>query len=195
MSDACTSRGTLFLVVGPSGAGKDSLIAGARVALAGRPFVFARRVITRPAGTDGEAYDAVTPATFARMRAAGRFGLWWEAHGFCYGIAREIESDLAAGRAVVANVSRTVVETARRRYRPVRIVHVVAAPETLAARLAQRGRETEDEIARRLARTAVTPPPNGADVVTIRNDGSLADAVARFVAVLTAGSSGDDRHS
>ena len=53
--------GTLFLVVGPSGAGKDTLMYGARAALAGKQdILFARRAITRPLYAGGEDHDAVT---------------------------------------------------------------------------------------------------------------------------------------
>ena len=53
----------LVAIVGPSGAGKDTLIRGA---LAARPDLhLARRVITRPADTDSEDFDSVTEADFA----------------------------------------------------------------------------------------------------------------------------------
>ena len=67
-------RRILFLVVGPSGAGKDTLLDGARAALATDDrFVFARRAITRPAEAGGEIYDAITGEEFARRRDAGGF--------------------------------------------------------------------------------------------------------------------------
>ena len=80
-------RGTLFLVVGPSGAGKDSLIDGARAELAGRrDIVFASRVITRPPKSGDEDNLFATPEEFAAMQATGAFMLHWEAHGLFYGI-------------------------------------------------------------------------------------------------------------
>jgi ribose 1,5-bisphosphokinase len=57
-----------------------------------------------------------------------------------------------AGRTVVCNVSRTIIEPARARYLFSEVV-MVTAPETiLAERLSGRARETNDIIASRLAR-------------------------------------------
>lgn len=177
-------RGTLFLVVGPSGAGKDSLIAAARQALADDPgYVFPRRAITRPAEAGGEGHLALTAAAFEAEWRAGGFALAWHSHGLGYGIPRAIESELAAGRHVVVNVSRAVVDEARRRYRPLKVILVTAPASVLAERIARRGRENAAEIAERLARAAA-PAPVGADVLTIENSGALEDAAAAFIAAL-----------
>ena len=179
-------RGILFLVVGPSGVGKDSLLDGARAALAAdRRYVFPQRVITRLADAGGEAHRAVGVERFAELRAAGAFALAWYANGLDYAIPVEIESALAEGRHVVVNVSRTIVDDARRRYRPLRVIAVTAPAEIVAARLTGRGRETAEEIAQRLARGALALP-EGPDVDVVVNDGSLTDGVARMLAALRA---------
>jgi phosphonate metabolism protein PhnN/1,5-bisphosphokinase (PRPP-forming) len=177
-------RGTLVLVVGPSGAGKDTLIAGARQALADDPrFVFARRVITRAVGAGGEDHQALSAPEFDAWRAGGAFLLHWQAHGLRYGLPVALADDLAARRTVIANVSRTVIAEARRRHPPVHVVAVTARPETLARRLAARGREDAAGVAARLARSVPDPPPVE-DLVEIANDGAAADAVAGLVAFL-----------
>jgi ribose 1,5-bisphosphokinase len=157
----------LVAVVGPSGAGKDTLMGLARARVAGDArFVFVQRAITRPAEAGGEDHRAVSAPEFAAERAAGGFALWWEAHGLSYGIPRAMEDDLAAGRVVVANLSRGVLAEAAR-YR-LRVLVITAPVEVLAARLTARGRETVEDIAARLAREA--PLPAGLDVVTVMND-------------------------
>jgi phosphonate metabolism protein PhnN/1,5-bisphosphokinase (PRPP-forming) len=178
-----TRRGTLVLVVGPSGVGKDSIIAGAAARLRDDPrVVFARRLITRPAGAGSEDHIALTPAEFAARRDAGGLMLHWNAHGLDYGLPRTLAATLDEEKAVVANVSRTVVAEARTRLAPVLVTAIMASPQTLAARLAARGREDAADIAARLARSGALAPSE-ADLV-IANDGSLDDAVERFVAVL-----------
>lgn len=177
-------RGLFVLVVGPSGAGKDTLLDHARTALGGDPFyVFARRCITRPAGAGSENHEAVTAEEFDARRAAGGFSLWWEAHGLRYGLSSILEHHLAQGRCVIANVSRAVIEEARSRLGPVLVVSITASPEILAARLAARGREVAADRAARLARADAFEIA-GPDVVAVTNDGAVEDAVTRFLAVL-----------
>ncbi len=168
----------LVLVVGPSGAGKDTLLDAARLQLAGNPhFRFVRRVITRPVDAGGELHEAVTNAEFT----AHSFALAWQAHGLRYGIPADIAADLAAGRVVVANVSRCVIADAAARF-PVRVIAITAPPQVLAARLASRGRESAAHVAARLSRTVALP--DGIVVETVMNDAAVEAGVARFLAAL-----------
>lgn len=177
-------RGTLVLVVGPSGAGKDSLLDAMRRRLGGSDdVVFVRRCITRPADAGGEDHVAIDADRFETLRRQGGFLLHWQAYGLLYGIPAEYGRDLDAGRTVIANVSRMVLNDARHRLAPLCVVHITASAETLAARLDGRGREDGDEVTARLRR-AVATVPVGDDVVAIPNDGALDQAADRFEAVL-----------
>ena len=178
----------LVAVVGPSGAGKDTLMAGvqSRFGHDGR-FRFVRRSVTRPASAGGEDHEPLDRDAFLRRRDAGGFALWWEAHGLLYGIPRDVEPDLAAGRCVVANLSRRALAEADARY-PLLVLEITAPPEVLAARLAARGREDPAAIAKRLAREAPLPPVSR--VRRVVNDGRPEDGVAQVLAVLLDAASG-----
>lgn len=174
----------LILVVGPSGVGKDSLIEQARNRLAdSERFHFARRVITRPQDAGGEDHEYVSRDQFTRMERAGAFLLSWHAHGLAYGILKSDDERRRDGTAVIANVSREVVDVARRTLAPVGVISVTAQIETLARRLAERGREDSGDIGLRLARAAA-PLPHGDDVVVVANDGDLNEGGKRFLAAL-----------
>jgi phosphonate metabolism protein PhnN/1,5-bisphosphokinase (PRPP-forming) len=175
-------RGRLVLVVGPSGAGKDTLIAAARAALGGDArFVFPRRTITRAAMAEIEDHDTADDAAFARLDAAGAFALTWQAHGLSYGLPAAIAGEIAAGCTVVCNGSRAMVEAARRKFPGTQVVLIDAAPEVRAARLLGRGRESAADVAARLAREGTQVP---AGAVRIDNSGRREEGVAAFIAAL-----------
>ncbi|PZR89976.1 MAG: phosphonate metabolism protein/1,5-bisphosphokinase (PRPP-forming) PhnN [Stutzerimonas stutzeri] len=179
-------QGTFFLVVGPSGAGKDSLIDGARTLLepTGR-YVFARRVVTRPAGSPGEDHEAATDEAFDAREAKGDFLITWGAHGLRYGLPAELKRLVESGRNVIANGSRATIAALAARLPRFVVVEVTAPPEVLAARIAGRGRESGEAIERRLSRT-VEPRPEGIRATTICNDQSVEIGIERFVAAVEA---------
>ncbi len=175
--------GTLFLVVGPSGAGKDTLINGARCRLqADARFVFARRTVTRPGHAPGE--TAMAPEDFEAERRRGAFALSWRAHGLAYGVPRDISKALAEGRCVIANVSRSVITEARRAFPRVRVIHVDAPSTLLMQRLARRRREPAGEQEERIQRAV---PVEGDDVESLVNDGPVDHAVDAMVRILRRG--------
>lgn len=169
--------GRLILVVGPSGAGKDTLIALAQAACAGNDnAVFPQRVVTREASSF-ENNAAVSSMLFGQMLARGDFAFQWEAHGLRYGIPRSIIDDIRAGRTIVVNASRTIIEPARRSYINVTVVSVTAPPEVLAERLAARARPSDGRLDNRIHR-AVTA---GAPDIVINNVGPPDDHAAELL--------------
>jgi ribose 1,5-bisphosphokinase len=174
--------GRLILVVGPSGAGKDTLLGQARTAFADDgSIVFQRRVVTREASSS-EDNEQMSPAAFRQARMRGDFAVHWEAHGHCYGLPRAIDDDIGAGRTVVANVSRAVVDGMRRAYADVTVVVVTAPPEVLAERLAARARGSDGKLADRLGR-AVGADETAPDV-TISNVGDVEHHARELVRII-----------
>ena len=143
-----------MLVVGPSGAGKDTVIAGAKAACGGDPaIVFPRRVVTRPA-TEAENHESLSDSDFDYAVKNSMFAFWWQAHGLKYGIPQIADNDVRAGRTVVCNVSRGIVAEVRMRYARVDAVLITAPADILSARLAGRSRGTDGPAALRIERNA-----------------------------------------
>ncbi|MBL8573563.1 MAG: phosphonate metabolism protein/1,5-bisphosphokinase (PRPP-forming) PhnN [Hyphomicrobiaceae bacterium] len=176
--------GRLVLVVGPSGAGKDAVMSGAKARLADDPDMrFPKRMVTR-AVSGSEDHDSCDAATFARLASDGAFVLTWEAHGLSYGLPASILNMVHQGKTVVMNGSRTVIAAARAIV-PTVAVEITAPAEVLAARIAARGRASDGGADGRLKRSEEIGPVAACDVV-IDNSGTLRDAIDRFVAVLRA---------
>lgn len=171
-----------FAICGPSGAGKDTLIAGAMARLPGLHLV--QRTITRPAAAGGEPFAPATEAEFAAQAAAGAFALEWRAHGLRYGIPVSAVAAHRAGDCVVFNASRGALAEAQVVFPGLQVILITASPDVLARRLAARGREDAADIAGRLARATAYAPPEGMAVTRIVNDGALDPAVAALVAAL-----------
>ena len=179
---ATIGPGRFIVVVGPSGAGKDTLLGLARAACADDGnVVFPRRVVTREASASEDNVQ-VTLDAFRQARARGDFALHWEAHGHCYALPRAIDDDIRAGRTVVANLSRTVVDAIRRGYADVTVVLITAPPAMLSQRLAARARSSDGQIESRLSRVVddVATAPD----VTITNVGSVEGHARELVKII-----------
>jgi len=149
-------RGVLFLIVGQSGAGKDTLITWLRERRADHSILYVRRTVTRAADGGFEDHGTMDRAAFARAEAAGAFTAVWNAHGLHYGLPIDLRRHLADGGVAIANGSRQALPTLRRQLQNMVVVHLQVAPDELARRLSTRGRESPSEITTRLSRGAHT---------------------------------------
>lgn len=183
---SCVSppRGKLILLIGPSGAGKDSLIDAARPQLAAARVEIARRVITRSPEAKGEAAVGVDAEQFERMKLQGAFAMHWQANGLQYGIPRQIDEWLAQGRSVLVNGSRGHLAQARIRYPDLLAIRVDVSLDILRQRLQARGRETQAEIDQRLARHVSLSDAADDGVRTVDNSTTLSTAVEALLGVL-----------
>ncbi|MDR3496951.1 MAG: phosphonate metabolism protein/1,5-bisphosphokinase (PRPP-forming) PhnN [Ancalomicrobiaceae bacterium] len=175
--------GAFVAVVGPSGAGKDTLLRLAKQRLAGDVSIgFPRRLITR--GPDAnEDHVPVTEAEFAAALAQRQAAMSWTAHGLGYAVPVEADDLIRSGGIAVVNVSRRAVTIAAARYRRLAVVVVTAPPEVLAERLSKRGREDAGAVIGRLARADDDVPDVG-DVMTINNVGDPAEGAEALVSLI-----------
>ena len=161
----------LIVVVGPSGAGKDSVLrawAGLR-SPEGPQVQQAQRVITRPADGGAEQHEAVSNEDFLALQAIGALATSWQAHGLSYGVRHRAFAALAAGDWVVLNSSRAHLPTLREQAPGLSVIEITAPASVRAGRLAGRGREDAAAVALRLQRAA---PAAQADL-TLVNDSSV----------------------
>ncbi len=176
------ARGRLVVVVGPSGVGKDSLLAYARTRLSGDARVmFVRRVVTRD-GNAAEDHDSLTPAAFKAARLSGAFAVNWEAHGLSYGIPVLARAFVDGGGVAVVNGSRAALAEICAAFPDALTVSITADPETILGRLAARGREDGASIAGRLRRQI----PPVAPAIEIDNSGPIEAAGEKLAAIIAA---------
>ncbi|ULN66222.1 ribose 1,5-bisphosphokinase [Vibrio gigantis] len=178
--------GQLYYVIGPSGAGKDSIISALREQFV-KDLVVAHRYITRAADAGGENHVELSDDEFFIRYSRNMFAMSWQAHGMSYGIGQEVHQWMDAGLSVVVNGSRAYLDAARDLFGEKLVPVVVSVkPEVLEARLRARGRESEAEIALRLQRAADYCVDSVSGVSTINNtlcidnSGTLEQSIAQF---------------
>ncbi|MGF6203997.1 phosphonate metabolism protein/1,5-bisphosphokinase (PRPP-forming) PhnN [Pseudomonas frederiksbergensis] len=179
--------GRLIYLMGPSGAGKDSLIDAAREPLQALGCEVVRRVITRSAESVGEDAVGVTPEEFQRRKEKGGFALFWRANGLDYGIPVEIDQWLQNGRDVLVNGSREYLPVALERYPAILPVLLTVKEGVLRERLLRRGRESLEDIDARLRRNrlfAVGDSIGDTSIQRLDNSGDLAGTVSNLLRLL-----------
>jgi ribose 1,5-bisphosphokinase len=180
-----TGESSLVYLMGPSGAGKDSLLAVLRqsAAASAENLLIAHRYITRPpiAG-DREQHVFLSEAEFDRRRRRGLFALDWRAHGHAYAAGVELDFWMDKGFSVVLNGSRQHFSKARQKYggRLVPVCLSVSAG-TLEKRLIARGRENAREIEERLHRAQTFRGHLPPDCHILENEGDIQDTARRFL--------------
>ncbi|MBO0904550.1 phosphonate metabolism protein/1,5-bisphosphokinase (PRPP-forming) PhnN [Jiella sonneratiae] len=178
--------GCFVAVVGPSGAGKDTLIRlASRHHSRDAGFHFARRFVTRAADPDAEDHAEIDEAAFEAREAEGGFSLSWRAHGLGYGLDAGLLSHVAEGRTVVANISRRQIGDAAAAFPRLAVAHVVVAKPLLVERIVRRGREGRQAALERVEREAPLDLPRTVwRIAEIDNSGPVEQGLSRFLAFL-----------
>ena len=182
----------LIYVIGPSGAGKDSLLNSLRQEMANMtdltdtgtpsPLYFAKRTITRSHDQSNEDHEVVDSSNFELLIKSDAFAMHWFANGLHYGVRHQELAPMSEGTWVMVNGSRGYLEEAKQRFPGLTVLFITAPVEVLRERLLSRGRENEQAIEARLSRLqdfALEPQD-----LCVSNGGSLADSVATIKKLL-----------
>ncbi len=152
------SSGQLIVFTGPSAVGKGTLL---RRLLERHPDIQLSISATtrqpRPGEEDGKHYYFVSRSEFEAMVQSGQLLEWAEFAGNCYGTPRQpLDAMVAHGHTVILEIElegarqvRTTLPTAHQ------IFVLPPNMEALESRIRQRGQDSEDAIAKRLARAQI----------------------------------------
>ena len=186
-------------IVGPSGAGKDTIMNAVHEVLKNNPeFLFVRRIITRKAGTNSfndhdetsqnlgnEDNIGVSLEKFFELSQKASFSLQWFAHGIHYGLPMGIVDEVHKGKIVIANVSRAELEHAKELFGKVYVIEINAPIGILKERLLGRKREKITDIEERLKRANIPIQlPEGSKYCYIDNSGNINSAVDKMLSIL-----------
>ena len=169
----------LIYVMGPSGAGKDSLLDWLKNKLPPQsPIHFAKRTIDRPLQALGEQHESVDPASFERLQKEKSFAMHWLANGRQYGVRHGELEPLQQQQWVLVNGSRAYLPEALRQFDGLNVLHISASADILRTRLLARQRETPEVVEARVQRAVAFSVPTSCRCVNVLNDSGLDDAGA-----------------
>lgn len=191
LSATPASGGILFVLSGPAGVGKDDLIRALKAQ--GFPMHYTVTMTTRPrrpSEIDGVHYHFVDNSNvFDELRAAGELLESAEVHGHRYGTPRaQVRAALAAAKNVLLKIDVQGAASVRRLV-PEAVLIFLAPPsiEALRERMAQRGTEDAEELARRLRDAAGELAQVASyDYLVVNHTGRLAAAVEQVKAIVVA---------
>jgi len=183
--------GALLVVVsGPSGVGKDTIIAALRARAAEPAYHYVVTCTTRRprrGEADGVSYHFLSRERFAALRDQGAFLEWAEVHGNWYATPRaEVHRALAAGRDVILKIDVQGAAAVKSLVPDALLVFVVPPSlEALFRRLRARATETAEQLELRQRNAAIELARAGDyDHVVVNEEGQVERTAERIEAII-----------
>jgi|GEM_PF-6631745 len=175
--------GTLYLIVGPEGSGKQALV---DAVLASRPEIRrAPLIVSAEHSNNMCAVGTISPERFLHLMRRDTFSLQWDSDGVRYGLTHDSTRQLADGQSMILCCDSFVIEKARALYPKVRAIYITARMDVLRRRLASMAFGSEAEIDMHLAQSARLRPRDP-EVMTVDTSDSIAAGAKALMNVLPA---------
>jgi guanylate kinase len=149
------TRGLLFVVSAPSGAGKTSLCRAITDSLEGLTHSISYTTrMPRPGEIDGRDYHFVSQERFQAMVKAGDFAEWAEVHSNFYGTSRRVLDDMISkGIDIILDIDTQGAKQIKAKFQSAVFIFIMPPTlDILEERLRNRKSDHEDEIKRRMRR-------------------------------------------
>ena len=177
-------HGKLIVIVGPSGAGKDTLITEVlKDEELSKSLQLVKRTVTRKASKDAEDFISLSEEEFLKAKADDAFCVTWQAHDLYYGVDRSALNHVKSGGYALFNGARRVLLEIKDTFTHVVVINITANPDVLAERLQKRGRENTEAVIKRLKQQNLNIDPSFLPI-NIDNSGPLDVAVEQLKQVL-----------
>ncbi len=180
----------LVIISGPSGVGKDTIIAALRERPRQPDYHYVVTCTTRaprPGEVPGVSYHFLTRREFAALRDAGELLEYAEVHGNWYGTPRhEVADALAEGHDVILKIDVQGASAVKQRAPDALLVFLVPpSMEELFQRLRSRATETADELELRQRNAAIELARQGDyDRVVVNETNEQARTAAEIEAII-----------
>ncbi len=179
------ARGTLILVMGPTGSGKSVLMEHVRMRFPGIQYLRSYTTRARRSALENASYEFIDQTVFDTMVAEGQFAEWARFGNACYGTRKvDIEDGLVAGHTLIKEMEVQGIRQmlAQLPRDEVKIIYVDAGSwEELERRVRARAPISDEELAKRKQRHEDELPfKTIADVVVPNLPDKLDDAKVAF---------------
>ncbi|QDF28896.1 AAA family ATPase [Halarcobacter anaerophilus] len=166
----------IVLIIGPSGAGKDTLIKEAKKEFKEK-INFVKRYITRESDVNESNYY-IDEYAFEILRHNSYFASSWNAHGNFYGIPKRF---IKNGINLIS-ISRGRIKDFENLYDKVYTINITLPKEILKQRLLKRGRENKEDIEKRVQREY--EKIEAKNLIEFDNLASIEDSKKNFISLL-----------
>ncbi len=173
--------GTLYLIVGPAGSGKQALI---DAVLETRPDIRRAPLIVSAQRSDNTCVvGAITPDRFLNLMRREAFALQWDSDGFRYGLTHDATKQLSDGHSLILSCDSFVIEQARQLYPNVQAIYITARLDVLRRRLSSMAYGSDAEIDMHIAQSLRLRPRDGQVTTVDTSDSIAAGAIALMAAI------------